>query len=41
MHYIDGNGTEVATMYVPANTSIVNYSPEVIPSKSDLSLALE
>lgn len=39
MHYIDGDGIEVATAFVPANASIVNYTPIVLPSKdsSDLS----
>jgi len=35
MHYIDGDGNEVTTVYVPANSSIINYTPNILPTKDD------
>ena len=40
MHYIDGDGNEIATAYVPSNSSIVNYTPNILPSKDDSQLEL-
>ena len=41
MHYFDGNGNEIATAYVPSNASIVNYTPNILPSKDDSNLQLD
>lgn len=41
MHFIDGNGSEIAVIPVPANEPIVRYIPSnVVPSKNDSSLPL-
>lgn len=41
MTYLDGNGNEIAMAYVPANSFILDYVPDVIPGKDDSELELE
>ena len=38
MHYIDGNGTEIATIFVPADNFITDYPVNVLPNKDDSTL---